>query len=158
MPLDIRKLVVHLEEIRAEGGRDDAGGPLRKAAAMAVLGAPVESYGKAALVGLDGEQEHANACITGVFGDALREAVGGGKAWLPSVTKRVPAGAAVDIPVCYRDAIWVRSHYDAVTVAVPDAPLAGELVVGLALTNRGRLNARLGGLAKEEVVGQDGLR
>ncbi|HET9290175.1 MAG TPA: amino acid synthesis family protein, partial [Actinomycetes bacterium] len=64
----------------------------------------------------------------------------------------------VDIPVCYRDAIWVRSHYDAVTVAVPDGPLAGELVVGLAFTNRGRLNARLGGLAKEEVVGQDGLR
>jgi hypothetical protein len=193
MPLDIRKLVVHLEEVRAEGGRGDTGGPLRKvaalavvpnpyagrpwsgdldelvepsgalaaelaAAALAVLGGPVESYGKAALVGLDGEQEHANACITGVFGDALRQAVGGGKAWLPSVTKRVPAGAAVDIPVCYRDAIWVRSHYDAVTVAVPDGPLAGELVVGLAFTNRGRLNARLGGLAKEEVVGQDGLR
>jgi hypothetical protein len=52
MPLDIRKLVVHLEEVRAEGGRDDAGGPLRKVAAMAVLGAPVESYGKAALAGL----------------------------------------------------------------------------------------------------------
>ena len=188
MPLDIRKLVVHLEETRAEGGRGDAGGPLRKVAALAVihnpyagrpwsgdldelvgpsgalarelaeaalavLGAPV-----AALAGLVGEQEHANACITGVFGDALRAAVGGGKAWLPSVTKRVPAGAPVDIPVCYKDAIWVRSHYDAVTVAVPDAPLAGELVVGLALTNRGRLNARLGGLAKEEVVGQDGLR
>jgi hypothetical protein len=120
MPLDIRKLVVHLEEVRAEGGRGDAGGPLRKVAAL--------------------------------------EAVGGGRAWLPSVTKRVPAGASVDIPVCFKDAIWVRSHYDAVTVAVPDAPLAGELVVGLALTNRGRLNARLGGLAKEEVVGQDGLR
>jgi hypothetical protein len=193
MPMDIRKLVVHLEEVRAEGGRGDTAGPLRKvaalavipnpyagrawsgtleelvepsgalaaelaAAALAVLGEPVEGYGKAALVGLDGEQEHANACITGVFGDALRAAVGGGKAWLPSVTKRVPAGAGVDIPVCYKDAIWVRSHYDAVTVAVPDAPLAGELVVGLALTNRGRLNARLGGLAKEEVVGQDGLR
>jgi Amino acid synthesis len=193
MPMDIRKLVVHLEEVRAEGGRGDAAGPLRKvaalavipnpyagrpwsgtleelvepsgalaaelaAAALAVLGEPVEGYGKAALVGLDGEQEHANACITGVFGDALRAAVGGGKAWLPSVTKRVPAGAGVDIPVCYKDAIWVRSHYDAVTVAVPDAPLAGELVVGLALTNRGRLNARLGGLAKEEVVGQDGRR
>lgn len=192
MPLDIRKLVVHLEETRAEGGRGDAGGPLRKVAALAVipnpyagrpwsgdldelvgpsgalarelaeaalavLGAPVESYGKAALAGLAGEQEHANACVTGVFGDALRAAVGG-KAWLPSVTKRVPAGAPVDIPVCYKDAIWVRSHYDAVTVAVPDAPLPHELVVGLAVTNRGRLNARLGGLAKEEVVGQDGLR
>jgi hypothetical protein len=193
MRLDIRKLVVHLEEVRAEGGRGDAGGPLRKVAALAVianpyagrpwsasldelvtpsgelatelagaalaaLGGPVESYGKAALVGLAGEQEHANACITGVFGDALRAAVGGGKAWLPSVTKRAPAGAPVDIPVCYRHAIWVRSHYDAVTVAVPDAPLPDELVLALAVTNRGRLNARLGGLAKEDVVGEDGLR
>src|ERR687897_326809 len=178
MPLDIRKLVVHLEETRAEGGRGDAGGPLRKVAALAVIpnpyagrpwsgdldqlvgpsGALARELAEAALAGLAGEQEHANACITGVFGDALRAAVGGGRAWLPSVTKRVPAGAPVDIPVCYKDAIWVRSHYDAVTVAVPDAPLPQELVVGLAVTNRGRLNARLGGLAKEEVVGQDGLR
>jgi hypothetical protein len=193
MSLEVRKLVVVVEEVRSEGGRGDGGGPLRKVAALAVarnpyagrpwsasleelvepsgelatelataavavLGQPVESYGKAALVGLDGEQEHANACITSVFGDAFRAAVGGGKAWLPSVTKRAAAGASVDIPVCYRDAIWVRSHYDAVTVAVHDAPLPGEVVVGLAVTNRGRLHARLGGLAKHEVRGEDGLR
>jgi hypothetical protein len=193
MSLEVRKLVVVVEEVRSEGGRGHDGGPLRKVAALAVarnpyagrpwsssleelvepsgklatelaqaaiavLGAPVESYGKAALVGLDGEQEHANACITSVFGDAFRTAVGGGKAWLPSVTKRAAAGASVDIPVCYRDAIWVRSHYDTVTVAVHDAPLPGEVIVGLAVTNRGRLHARLGGLAKHEVRGEDGLR
>jgi Amino acid synthesis len=193
MSPDIRKLLVHLEETRREGGRGDEGGPLRKVAALAVirnpyagrawsasleeliepsgalatelaeaatgaLGVPVESYGKAAMVGLGGEQEHANACLTSVFGDAFREAVGGGKAWLPSVTKRAAAGSTIDIPVCYRDAIWVRSHYDAVTVSVPDAPLHDEILVGLAVTSRGRINARLGGLRKEAVKGEDGLR
>ena len=191
--MDIRRIVVHVEEVRTEGGRADAGGPLRKVAALAIidnpyarrewsesleelvgpsgdlartlaaealgaLKAPVESYGKAAMVGLAGEQEHANACITSVFGDAFRQAIGGGKAWLPSVTKRAAAGASLDIPVCYRDAIWVRSHYDAITVSVADAPLDDEILVGLAVTNRGRINARLGGLRKEDVRGEDGLR
>lgn len=191
--MQIRKLYVHLEEIRTEGGRADAGGPLRKVAALAVidnpyanrpwsedlseliepsrdlatllagealrvLAADVESYGKGAIVGLDGEQEHANACLTSVFGNAMRDAIGGGKAWVPSVTKRAAAGADLDIPVCYRHAIWVRSHYDAVTVRLVDAPLPQEILVGLAVTNRGRIGARLGGLRKDEVVGEDGQR
>ena len=120
--------------------------------ALHALGAPVESYGKAAIVGLAGEQEHANACITSVFGDAFRSAIGGGKAWLPSVTKRASAGASIDIPICYKDAIWVRSHYDSITVSVPDAPLDDEVLVALAVTNRARINARLGGLTKDEAA------
>ena len=126
--------------------------------AQEALGAEVESYGKGAIVGLAGEQEHANACLTTVFGDAFREAIGGGKAWLPSVTKRAAAGASMDIPLAYKDALWVRSHYDAITVAVADAPLPGEILVGLAVANRGRINARLGGLRKADVKGEDGLR
>jgi hypothetical protein len=126
--------------------------------ATELLQGPTEGYGKAAAVGLGGEQEHANACLTSVFGDAFREAVGGGRAWLPSVTKRAAAGSTLDIPVCYRDAIWVRSHYDAVTVSVEDAPAADEIVIGVAVTNRGRINARLGGLRKDQVKGEDGLR
>lgn len=191
--MDIRKIVIHVEEVLTEGGHSDAGDPLRKVAALAIIKNPysgrawsesldeliepsgslaarlashalealmatVESYGKAAMVGLAGEQEHANACITSVFGDAFREAIGGGKAWLPSVTKRAPAGASLDIPICYRDAIWVRSHYDAITVSVADAPLEDEILVGLAVTNRGRINARLGGLRRQDVRGEDGLR
>jgi hypothetical protein len=191
--MDIRKFVLVTEEILEEGGRADAGGPLRKVASLAVianpyagkpwsetldqlvqpsaelarelarravegLGAPVESYGKAAVVGVAGEQEHANACLTSVFGDAFRETVGGGKAWLPSVTKRASAGATLDIPLAYKDALWVRSHYDAITVRVEDAPAPHEILVGLAVSNRGRINARLGGLRKEEVRGEDGLR
>ncbi len=191
--MDIRKIVVLVEEVRTEGGRADGGPPLRKVAALAIINNPyagrafsesledlvepsgdlarllathaiqaletsVESYGKGAIVGLAGEQEHANACLTSVFGDAFREVVGGGKAWVPSVTKRAGPGASLDIPVCYREAIWVRSHYDAITVAVAEAPLPDEILVGLAVTNRGRINARLGGLRKEDVRGDDGLR
>lgn len=126
--------------------------------ALRVLGSAVESYGKAAAVGVLGEQEHANACLTSVFGDAFREAIGGGKAWLPSVTKRASAGAVIDIPLAYKDALWVRSHYDAISVRVEDAPGPDEVLVGLAVANRGRISARLGGLRKEEVKGEDGLR
>jgi hypothetical protein len=120
--------------------------------ALELLGVPVESYGKGAIVGLRGEQEHANACITSVFGDAFRRAIGGGEAWLPSVTKRAPAGASIDLPICYKDEIWVRSHYDSITACIPDAPLEDEIVVALAVANRGRINARLGGLTKEEAA------
>ena len=62
----------------------------------------------------------------------------------------------MDVPLCYKDAIWVRSHYDAITVAVPDAPVPDEIVVGAAVANRGRLNARLGGMAKEEASARTG--
>lgn len=118
--------------------------------ALDALGAPVEGYGKGAIVGLRGEQEHGNACLTSVFGDAFRAAIGGGEAWLPSVTKRAPAGSSIDIPTCYKDEIWVRSHYDTITVSVADAPIDDEIVVALAVANRGRINARLGGVTKEE--------
>ena len=106
----------------------------------------MESYGKAALVGLAGEQEHAVACITSPFGDALRQAMGGGRAWVSSFTKRCAAGEAVDVPLAYKDEIWVRSHYDGITVRVPDAPGHGEIVVIAAVASGGRMHERLGGM------------
>jgi hypothetical protein len=129
-------------------------GTLLGGLAIEALGVPAESYGKAALVGLNGEQEHANACITTAFGERLREAIGGGTAWLSSVTKRCAAGTPVDVPLAYRDEIWVRSHYDAITTSVPDAPLPGELIVICALASRSRLHARLGGKTKEEAAAE----
>lgn len=120
--------------------------------AQRLLGAPVESYGKAAVVGTDGEQEHANACLTSAFGDPLREAVGGGRAWITSATKMGAAGTAIDVPLAFKDELWVRSHYDALEVRVPDAPLPGEIVVIVAVANRGRIRARLGGTTKEEAL------
>jgi hypothetical protein len=129
------------------------------ATAVAALGdLPLESFGKGAIVGVDGEQEHAVACITSAFGDPLRETIGGGRAWLPSTTKRAPAGTSIDLPTAYRHALWVRSHYDTITFAVQDAPGPDEILVCLAVASRGRINERLGGLAKSDVRGEDGLR
>lgn len=126
--------------------------------ARQALGQPVEGYGKAAIVGTNGEQEHAVAFLTTVFGDAFRAAVGGGKAWISSASKRGCAGSRIDIPIAYKDALWVRSHYDALEVGIPDAPNPDEVLVAVAVSNRERPHARLGGLRKEEVKGEDGLR
>ena len=120
--------------------------------AVRLLGAPVESYGKAGLVGTAGEQEHINAALTSVFGDAFRRAVGGAKAWITSVTKPAVAGTVIDVPLAFKDEIWVRSHYDALEFRIPDAPHPDELVVIVAVANRGRINARVGGKTVEEAV------
>lgn len=118
--------------------------------AVALLGEPVASYGKGAVVGVAGEQEHGNAALTSVFGDALRAAVGGGAAWITSATKVGSLGCGIDVPLACKDDIWVRSHYDACEVRVPDAPLPDEIVVIAAVANRGRINARLGGRTVEQ--------
>jgi hypothetical protein len=144
-----RPLTPELEELMAPSG---AIGTLLGERAVAALAAPVESYGQAALVGLAGEQEHAAACLAGGFGDALRTCVGGGNAWLPSVTKRCTAGDAVDVPLAFKDELWVGSHLDAMTVRVPDAPASDEIVVIAAVASRGRLHARLGGLTRDEAL------
>jgi hypothetical protein len=120
--------------------------------AARLLGEPVQSYGKAGLVGTAGEQEHINAALTSVFGNALRDAIGGGQAWIPSVTKPSGSGDVIDVPVAFKDDVWVRSHYDAMEVRVPDAPHPEELVIIAAVTNRGRINARVGGLSAAEAV------
>jgi hypothetical protein len=125
-------------------------GTLVGSEAARLLDAPVESYGKAGLVGTSGEQEHVNAALTSVFGNALRDAVGGGEAWITSVTKPGAPGVVVDVPLAYKDEIWVRSHYDALEVRIPDAPLPDELVIIAAVANRGRINARVGGMNAAE--------
>jgi hypothetical protein len=116
-----------------------------------------EGYGKGAIVGVAGEQEHGVGCVTTPFGDAVRKGVGGGAAWIPSATKVGAAGVSLDIPLAYKDALYVRSHYDAMTLAIPDAPRPEEIVVVVALSNGGRVHHRLGGLAKSDAVG-DGTR
>lgn len=120
--------------------------------AVELLGAPAQSYGKAGLVGLAGEQEHVNAAVTSVFGNAFRDAIGGGEAWITSVTKPSGVDAVIDVPLAFKDEIWVRSHYDAVTVHIPDAPHPDELVVIAAVSNRGRINARVGGMTRDDAL------
>jgi hypothetical protein len=120
-------------------------------------GRAVASYGKGGIVGLKGEQEHIVACVTTVFGDALREAVGGGEAWISSVTKRAAAGTSIDIPLAHKDALYVRSHYDSITLSADDAPHDDEMMVVVAVASGGRLHERVGGIRPEQIQG-GGLR
>jgi len=133
------------------------GTELGERATALLRGRTVESYGKGGIAGVAGEQEHVVACITTVFGDAFRHAVGGGQAWISSATKVGGAGTSLDIPLAYKDALYVRSHYDAVTLTVPDAPRPDELLIAVAVATGGRPHARVGGLTVAEAVG-DGVR
>lgn len=117
----------------------------------------VQSYGKAGIVGVNGEQEHANALLTTEFANPLRRAIGGGKGWISSMTKVAPPGTPIDVPMNHKDAIYVRSHYDGMTLTFHDSPRPDEILLIMCLANRGRLNARVGGLAAADVKGEDGL-
>lgn len=123
----------------------------------ALSGRAVLSYGKACLVGTDGEYEHGNAFLTNAFADPIRAAVGGGKAWIPSTGKRGAGGTMIDIPLAHKDALYVRSHYDTISASFTDAPAPDEVVVMVAAATRGRLHARLGGIRPDEIKGVDGL-
>lgn len=125
----------------------------------ALGGAPerVEAYGKGAIVGAAGEVEHA-ALWHAPGGYAMREALGGAKAIVPSAKKVGAPGTRIDIPIAHKDASYVRSHFDAMEVGINDAPRANELVVVLAMTTGARIHNRAGGLAASAVEGKDGLR
>jgi hypothetical protein len=121
--------------------------------AMSAFGTyDVQSYGKGGVVGLDGEQEHANALLTTAFANPIRDVLGGGEAWISSFTKKGAPGTAIDIPMNHKDDVYVRSHYDGMTIVIPDAPMPDEVAVIFCLANRGRLNARVGGLTHEDVA------
>jgi len=116
-------------------------------------GAKIESYGKAIMVGIDGEYEHGNALLTNPAANPIRDAVGGGASWVPSTGKRGVPGTIIDIPLGHKDALYVRSHYDTMSVSFDDAPNRDEVIVCWAFATRGRLNARLGGLKAEDAEG-----
>lgn len=117
-----------------------------------------ESYAKACVVGLNGELEHAAAILHPKMGKPFRDALGRGLALIPSVKKRGSAGCTVDVPLNHKDAAFIRTHFDGMTVAVEDAPLPDELMVVLVVTDSGRPLPRVGGLTKEEAKYEDGLR
>lgn len=121
--------------------------------AVALLGGrKVQSYGKGGIAGLAGEQEHVVACVTTVFGDALREAVGGGRAWISSATKTAAAGTSLDIPLAHKDELYIRSHYDAISISVPDGPRPDELLVCVAVASGGRIHERVGGKSVKDLT------
>jgi len=119
---------------------------------------PIETYGKGSVVGINGAVEHAEAVLTTIFGDTMRDAAGGGKAWICHMAKRGLPGCTIDIPLAHKDALTIRSHYDTMVVTIPDAPLANEIAITCVFGNRGRPNHRIGGHSLDKIIGKDGLR
>ena len=130
----------------------------RAVAALDIAGAAVQSYGKAAAVGEDGELEHAAAILHPKLGAPVRQVLSRGAALIPSSKKRGGPGIAFDIPLGHKDAAFVRSHFDGMEVRIADAPRAGEIVVAVAVTDSGRPLPRVGGLTAAQAKGEDGLR
>ncbi len=117
----------------------------------------IEGYGKGAIVGGAGELEHA-ALWHAPGGYAMRDVLGGAKAIVPSTKKVGGPGTRLDVPITHINASYVRSHFDAIEVGVPDAPRSNEIVVALVMTTGPRVHARAGGLKASEIKGEDGLR
>lgn len=117
---------------------------------LEALGAPAQAYGKAAIVGLDGEIEHGSALIhTLKFGDHFRQAANA-TTLLPAVEKRGPAGVTFDIPLKHITDATIRSHHQSVEVSLSDAPHPGEIVIALAAAAQGRPQQRLADLSTEQ--------
>ncbi|MCF8144454.1 MAG: amino acid synthesis family protein [Deltaproteobacteria bacterium] len=136
------------------------GGILGKMAveALGIKPEAAEGYGKGAIVGENGEREHAGAILHPKLGKPFRDAVGGGKALIPSAKKIGGMGTEIDVPTHYKDAAFVRSHFDAMAIRIDDAPKADEIVVALVVTDCGRPHPRIGGLKMEEAKKEDGLK
>ena len=126
-------------------------------AALGVTPKAVQSYGKAALVGENGELEHAAAILHPRLGKSLRSAVEKGAALVPSNKKRGGMGNPLDVPLGHKDAAYVRSHFDGMEVRINDAPKANEILVAIAVAESGRPLPRVGGLTHEDAEGRDGL-
>jgi hypothetical protein len=117
----------------------------------------IEAYGKGAIVGAAGEIEH-SALWHVPGGYAMREVLGQALAIVPSAVKMGALGGAIDLPIHHKDACYVRSHFDALTACIPDAPRADEICFFLTMTTGGRPHARVGGLAVSGIAKWDGLR
>ena len=74
------------------------------------------------------------------------------------MAKRGAPGTIIDIPLAHKDALTVRSHYDAMTIMIPDAPLPDEIAITCVFSSGGRPTHRIGGHRVENIIGVDGLR
>ncbi|WP_259444922.1 amino acid synthesis family protein [Neotabrizicola shimadae] len=117
----------------------------------------IDGYGKGAIVGEGGEAEH-GAIWHVPGGYSMRERLGESRAIVPSAMKVGGMGATLDVPLGHINAAYVRSHFDALTVSVPDGPRAGEIVLVLAMAKGPRVHSRMGGLEVWQIKGEDGLR
>nr|WP_309502430.1 amino acid synthesis family protein [uncultured Roseovarius sp.] len=117
----------------------------------------IDGYGKAAMCGEAGELEH-TALWHVPGGYAMRARLGEARAIVPSAMKQGGPGSRIDVPLGHINAAYVRSHFDAMEVGLPDGPRRDELLFVLAMSRGGRVHDRMGGLTVAEVKGEDGLR
>lgn len=136
-----------LQELMDIGG--ELGGFLATRArdALGIKPQEVDSFGKGAIVGINGELEHGSAIIHPKFGNPVREAANG-TASIPSVEKIGAVGTLIDIPLHHKDSLSILSHYDALQVCIQGSPRPDEILVAVAVTNSGRPLARIGGPKK----------
>ena len=126
--------------------------------ALGIAPEQAESYGKSAMVGENGELEHAAALLHPKMGAPLRKEVEKGAALVPSSKTMGSPGQVLDVPLGHKDAAYVRSHLDGIEVRLNDAPRANEIMVAIAVTDSGRPLPRVGGLTHSDAEGIDGLR
>ncbi len=127
---------------------------------IAALGgdvASIDGYGKGAIVGSSGEVEH-GALWHVPGGYAMRDRLGQAKAIVPSAMKVGAFGATLDVPIGHINAAYVRSHFDAVVVGMPDGPRPDEILFVLAMTCGPRIHNRMGGLDAKDIKVWDGQR
>ncbi len=117
----------------------------------------VEVYSKAAIVGVNGELEHA-AVWHEAGGWAMRAVLGEPKAIVPASKAVASAGYRLMVPLHYIHACYVRSHYNSMEIGIQDAPRPNEILFALVMGTGGRIHSRLGGLTKEKVSVHDGQR
>lgn len=117
---------------------------------VAALDAPVEAYGKGAIVGINGELEQGSGLIhTLMFGNSLRDLTGA-TTLLPAVEKRAAPGTSFDIPMKHILDATMRSHHQSIEVRIPAAPAPDEIVIALAAAAQGRPHQRLAAFSPTE--------
>jgi hypothetical protein len=117
----------------------------------------IDGYGKGAIVGTDGEIEHA-ALWHVPGGYAMRDRLGEAKAIVPSAVKVGAFGSRLDVPLGHINAAYVRSHFDAMEVGISDGPRPNEILFCLAMSCGPRVHDRMGGLAAADIKVWDGQR
>jgi len=137
------KYVENLEPLYDLGA--EIGGYLARRAvqALGVKPGQIQSYGKGAIVGTDGEIEHAAAILHPRFGKPVREAVEKGEDIIPSTKKMGGPGSSITMPLTNKDSIWSFDHMDGAEICIPDAPHPDEIVVAVVVAERGRPLARV---------------
>ena len=111
----------------------------------------VQAYGKAAIVGVNGELEH-GAVWHEAGGWAMRTLLGDPKAIVPAAKAVASAGYRLMVPLHYIHAAYVRSHFNSAEVGIQDAPRPDEILFALVMADGGRIHARLGGLTRDQVT------